>query len=193
LAHLSIERDRPRVTAHLPNPPLAQIMAAMGRLSNARRELFAQALVGNVDKPCSQTKAYRLAGYVSQGHAAHVGASRMMANAEVSARVAELMEPAARETGLSIERLLVEIERTLREAREDRAHSACIAALSLVLRVHELISSQGSAELQFASGTTADDVEAALLESMLDLGEDQARRLAEKVLAAIADRAIPVG
>jgi hypothetical protein len=166
--------------------------AGMGRLQNPRRELFAQALVGNVDKPCSQTKAYRLAGYVSQGHAAHVGASRLMSFADVSARVAELMEPAARETGLSVERLLIEIERTLREAREDRAHGACVSALALVLRVHELIAAQGSAEVQFGGATSAADVESMLIDSILDLGVDAARQLAEKVMAHIADRAIVV-
>jgi hypothetical protein len=56
------------------------------------------------------------------------------------------MQPIAKRTNLSLESLLSEVERVLRDAREDRAHGACVQALALVVKIHELIHEQEGAD-----------------------------------------------
>jgi len=62
------------------------------RLTNTRHELFAQAIAsGN-----SGSKAYVQAGYDAKGNAAEVNASRLLRNAQVEARIAQLRGEAAK-------------------------------------------------------------------------------------------------
>ena len=82
-----------------------------GPLKNARQERFAQELA----KGKSQSEAYRLAGYTAAGNAAEVNASRLIRNAKVAQRVAELQSRAA----AKVEVTVADIARQLDEDREE--------------------------------------------------------------------------
>jgi phage terminase small subunit len=75
----------------------------MGILPNAKHEAFAQALA----KGMTQEAAYAEAGY--KPHRSN--ASALSANHNISARVAELMEPAVQETQIEASRILQEFAR----------------------------------------------------------------------------------
>lgn len=74
----------------------------MGALANQRHELFAQA----VAKGKSQREAYLSAGYSVRAEIADVNASRLLSDARVSGRVAELQEKAAEKVGLTLNDLV---------------------------------------------------------------------------------------
>lgn len=118
----------------------------------------------------------------------------MMSFDEVAARCAELSEPAVVESGLSIERLLTEIEDVLRRAKADGAHSACVSALGLVLRVHELIAAYPGAAPEFQGASDTAEVMQMLIEQAggprgaIEL----ANELIEASQAQLADQAILV-
>ena len=65
----------------------------MPRLKNQRHERFAQ----NIAKGMSATQAYIQAGYKARGNSAEVNASRLLRNAQVHERIAELAKRAERE------------------------------------------------------------------------------------------------
>jgi hypothetical protein len=111
----------------------------MPALRNQRRELFAQAVIKGARNGVNLTEAYRLAGYRGSGHAAEVGASRLMSSDEVRARIAELTAPAIKKTGLTIESLLSEIEQTIADARAAKQHSVVVASLTLAAKLVGLL------------------------------------------------------
>ena len=93
-------------------------------LENSRHEIFAQELA----KGATQTDAYRLAGYEGQGNAAEAGASRLVRNAKVAARVAELKADAAVRARKSMDDILEQLDDDRQFAREMEAPSAAIQA-----------------------------------------------------------------
>jgi phage terminase small subunit len=79
----------------------------MTALKNAKHERFAQAIVEGK----SGREAYQGAGYKAADAAADANASRLLTNAQVSARVAELKEVAATAAGLTAQKVLDELSR----------------------------------------------------------------------------------
>lgn len=80
----------------------------MNPLKNAKHEAFAVA----VAKGTSGREAYRNAGFKPKNDAtADACASRLLADAKVAARVAELQKAAAEKAGVTIERVVAEIEK----------------------------------------------------------------------------------
>lgn len=80
----------------------------MGVLDNPRHELFAQGIA----KGQSQREAYKAAGYETANDATtDANASRLLSDARVMLRVAELQEIAAKHTGITIERIAVELSK----------------------------------------------------------------------------------
>jgi hypothetical protein len=67
----------------------------MPALENIRHEAFCQHIVAGAKFGQTQGTAYLKAGYRTSGHAAEVGASRLLKNADIQARIAELVTPAA--------------------------------------------------------------------------------------------------
>jgi hypothetical protein len=88
-----------------------------------------------------------------------------------------------------------EIEQLLRDAREDRAHTAVAAALNLVVKVHELIAKGAAAEPVFAGGSDSATIMGMLIEN--SGGPRGAIELANQMIEAsqaqLADQAVPVG
>lgn len=90
-------------------------------LSNPRHELFAQGLAGGL----SASEAYKSAGFA--GHAS--SASRLLTNAKIKDRVAELQERAAKGVSIDrqwvLERLIENANRAMQaEARLDESGAA---------------------------------------------------------------------
>jgi phage terminase small subunit len=79
--------------------------AASGPLQNAKHEAFARGIVEGK----SGREAYRAGGYAAKAAAADANASRLLKDARVAARVAELKAAAAEATKLSAARILEEL------------------------------------------------------------------------------------
>tara|TARA_X000001316_G_C922037_1_gene36784 strand:- start:193 stop:651 length:459 start_codon:yes stop_codon:yes gene_type:complete len=87
----------------------------------------------NVVEGMSQTDAYIAAGYkVKSNDVAKVNASRLLTNANVADRIAELRQKAVERTEVTLEWLVEEAVSTYRAAREDSAHAAATGALKEV-------------------------------------------------------------
>lgn len=120
----------------------------MAPLPNAKHERFAQGLA----KGKSQTQSYIDAGYSENG--ADVSASRLLGNASISARVAELQERAAEKTVLTIAKAtedLLRIAKTAEALCEAPGLSVARASImdacklnGLVVDVNDHRSSDGS-------------------------------------------------
>lgn len=83
----------------------------------------------NIVEGMSQAEAYRQAGYSDNGDNAKVCASRLLTNANVSARIAELRKSATEETEVTLQWLIDQAVGVLEDAREDGSHAASIAAI----------------------------------------------------------------
>jgi phage terminase small subunit len=79
----------------------------MPALKNSRHEAFARAMVAGM----TQHDAYKAAGFKASGHAAEANASRLLKDAEVSDRVAELKKEAASDTVMSAREVLEEFSK----------------------------------------------------------------------------------
>lgn len=90
-------------------------------LSNQRHELFAQALARGM----SATDAYHEAGYKRDRFAAH----KLTTKHHIKERVAELKSVTVKKTEVTLEWLVQEAVKTIKEARADKSHAACIAAI----------------------------------------------------------------
>lgn len=98
----------------------------MPALSNYRHERFAQGLA----KGLAASVAYKEAGYQTEGNAAEASASRLLRDAKVQARVAELQERGAIKTEITLESLIREAGEIQEAAKQDGQHSAAVAALT---------------------------------------------------------------
>ena len=79
----------------------------MTALRNSKHEAFARAIVEGK----AGAEAYGLAGYKANKASAETNASRLLRNAQVSARIAELKAEAAAKALLSAAKVLAEIEK----------------------------------------------------------------------------------
>jgi phage terminase small subunit len=90
-------------------------------LKSVRHERFAQQLAAGK----SATEAYELAGYRGD----RTAASRLSTNVNIRARVTQLQNVAAEETGVTIDTLICEAAEIQQKATDGRQYSAAIAAL----------------------------------------------------------------
>jgi phage terminase small subunit len=100
----------------------------MPPLDNSRHEKFAQGLAQGM----SASEAYRQAGYEAKGGAAEVGASRLIRNDKVTARVAELKERAAVAVSLSREWVLEQLIDNVSKAKSTADYAPANKALELL-------------------------------------------------------------
>ena len=92
-----------------------------------KQEAFAQAIVTGVN----QSDAYRAAYKVRPGTKAesvNVAASKLMADAKVTQRVAELREPVAKKAQITLESHLDDLMRLRNMAAKEKQYSAAITA-----------------------------------------------------------------
>lgn len=92
-----------------------------------KQEAFAQAIVTGVN----QSDAYRTAYSVKPGtkpESVNVAASKLMGDAKVTQRVAELREPVARKAQITLESHLDDLMRLRNMAAKEKQYSAAISA-----------------------------------------------------------------
>jgi hypothetical protein len=77
----------------------------MGVLPNIKHEIFAQAVATSPKTGLSQGECYTSAGFKTNGRSADACAARLLTDANVRSRIAELVAPAARRTRAKVDTL----------------------------------------------------------------------------------------
>src|SRR5262245_44643180 len=95
-------------------------------LKNQRHELFAQL----VAKGMSATAAYKKAGYAEDG--ANKLSPRLMANEGIKARIAELKGKTAERTGITLTRLMADLEHIQQRALSGKRPQLAVAQQTTV-------------------------------------------------------------
>jgi phage terminase small subunit len=131
----------------------------MPRLENEQWEIFAQ----GVAKGQTLTKSYQKAGYDVSNQVAQANSSRLLGNAIVSDRVAELQELAAQRTLVTIERLTDELEDARELAmRDDKGAAAAVSAVMAKAKLHGLDVNKIDAKVNGAISITISSDDASL-------------------------------
>ena len=107
----------------------------MPTLKNPRHEQFVQLVVQGTLHGWTQGEIYQRAGFKSGGHAAEVGASRLMKNADIRRRLGELAAPAVKRTKITLETLIDQFDQVFDGAMEDRQFGAAGSAASTKARL----------------------------------------------------------
>jgi hypothetical protein len=93
---------------------------------NARQERFVQNLVA---KGMNAAAAYGAAGYsAKRAGAVRANASRLLTNANVKARVAEMQRQAAQKASITAESIAAELDAAYKLAFDNKQAGACVAA-----------------------------------------------------------------
>ena len=95
------------------------------RLPNTRHEIFSQRVASGA--PAS--RAYAAAGYTARGNSAEANASRLLRDAKVRARVAELLDESAKEFSITKALLTLMLLEDRRVAHE-RGQAAAAGAIT---------------------------------------------------------------
>lgn len=103
----------------------------MPPLDNARHERFAQ----EVAKGMAAGRAYEAAGYDSEGAAADVCASKLLRNAKVTGRIAELQQKGAAKAEVTVAWLLETAQGIITEARAAADFGAASATLERAAKI----------------------------------------------------------
>jgi hypothetical protein len=157
-----------------------------------RREAFVRNVFQSPKTGWSQAACYEAAGYKTTGHSSETNASRMLKDAEVKMRLNEMAQPAVRRAQVSIEALLNELDRTIADARADRAHGAVVAAIALITKIAAMLHERVDHDNEFA-GKTSDEIMAMMVNEFGPEGlEELADDLKANALRAASDRAKPV-
>ena len=107
----------------------------MPKLDNEQWEAFAR----EVAKGSTLTKAYEKAGYEVTKESAWANSSRLLSNAKVTDRVAELQELAAQKTLVTIEKLTDELEEARELAmKDDKGAAAAVSAVMAKAKLNGL-------------------------------------------------------
>lgn len=92
-----------------------------------KQELFAQAIVTGLNQSDAYRAAYKV-GPKTKPETVNQAASRIMADSNVSARVAELREQVAKKAQITLEGHLEDLMRLRNMAAKEKQYSAAIAA-----------------------------------------------------------------
>jgi hypothetical protein len=158
-----------------------------------RREAFVRNVFQSPKTGWSQAACYEAAGYKTTGHASETNASRMLKDAEVKMRLNEMAQPAVRKAQVSIEALLNELDRTIADARADRAHGAVVAAIALITKIAAMLHEQADHDNEFAGAKTSDEIMSMMINEFGPEGlEELADDLKANAIRAASDRAKPV-
>ena len=111
----------------------------MAPLTNRKHERFAQMLIEGAKHGWSQGACYSRAGYKAEGGAAEANASRLLKNAKVQRRLAELAEPGARKARVTVESLLSQLDAALAGATEAKQFGAVNGSLALMGKLTGLL------------------------------------------------------
>ena len=103
----------------------------MSALSNLKWEAFAQAVVRGGPASRAYCKVYS-----STGNAAEVNAAKLLRNAKVTHRIAELQEQVRVTTMVTVEGLTRDLLEIKRQAMIDGKYAAAVSALHLIAKMH---------------------------------------------------------
>ena len=95
------------------------------------------------------------------------------------------LEPPQNRDQLSLEALVVRIERAIANAERDGAHGAIASNHALILKIIEMVNEQNAAEHQFAGAMTADQIMELMIE---ELSPDDMIEIADKMREAAPSR-----
>jgi hypothetical protein len=124
---------------------------AMPALKNPRHERFAQAVARGADAAA----AYQSAGYESKGSAAKAAASRLLRNADVSARIAKLRttpENALTVAEVTAATAIIELEDARQLALKKGQASAAVSATMAKAKLAGLLSDKPESTPKRATG-----------------------------------------
>jgi len=107
----------------------------MPALRNIKHETFAQHIAKSPKTGFSQGECYTLSGFRTGGRSADACAARLLTDANIQARISEIVAPAVKKSRVSVESLLSELETTIADAREAKQHAVVVNALGLSARL----------------------------------------------------------
>jgi phage terminase small subunit len=131
-----------------------------------KQEKFAQLVASGVN----QSDAYREAYDASkmQANSIHVNSAKMVADTKIALRIAELRQPAVEQVGLTVEKLIHELEEAQALAKETDQPNAMTQAIMAKAKLSDLIPAAKSENL---------NVNVTQLEERLKEGRDNVVRL----------------
>jgi Terminase small subunit len=111
----------------------------MATLKNQKHERFVQMLIEGTRNGWTQGACYSRAGYRAEGAAAETNASRLLKNAQIQGRLAELTAPMVRKSRVTVESLLSQLEATIAGASEAKQFGAVNGSLALIGKLTGLL------------------------------------------------------
>ena len=169
----------------------------MPTLKNLKHEAFCQHLITGTKHGLSQGTAYTKAGYNATPAAADVAACRLLKNAKINARIAELTAPTVRKTRATVDTLADQFDAVFNGAMGSEQFGAAGSAAAMKSKLlgfmRDKIEIGGVGE--FSDCKSPDDIADRLIdEADGDIGKvladfDAIRELIE---ARAAARAIPI-
>ena len=145
-------------------------------LKNPRHEAFAQAIFIGIFRPDlypTHGTAYNAAGYRAKnarkpGGAAEANASRLLKNAKIFDRIAELQREAAEDAKETVDKCVQELNQLRADSHSDKAYGAAVSAvmgkaklLGLVTERHEDVTKP-----DFTKATSLNDIGLKLLQAV---------------------------
>jgi hypothetical protein len=168
----------------------------MPALRSPKHELFAQNIATAPKTGMSIAQAYIASGYAAREHAAESNASRLLKKAEVQARIAELVAPAARKTRATVDTLAQQFDAVfdgaMGSAQFGAAGSAAAAKAKLLGFMRERLEVGSPGE--YRECQTSEEAVDALIERAGDVHAvlDLLRKMTALVEARVASQAMVV-
>ena len=120
---------------------------------NTKQERFAQSLAQGMNA----SAAYKAAGYAAtKDGAIRANASRLLTNANVKSRIAELQRQAAAKTLVTIESITAELDASLAIARQQQNPAAMTSASMAKAKLHGLVVDRAEVEQTIRRKPTRD-------------------------------------
>ena len=146
-------------------------------LKNPRHEAFAQAIFIGIFRPDlypTHGTAYNAAGYRAKnarrpGGAAEANASRLLKNAKIFDRIAELQREAAESTKETVDKCVAELNQLRADSHSDKAYGAAVSAVMGKAKILGFITDKTEVKngnIDFSTATSYSDIGRKLLESV---------------------------
>jgi hypothetical protein len=140
--------------------------AGMPMLPNPKHEQFAQHVATSARTKWSNGRCYTEAGFKTEDRSADACAARLLTNANVQARIAELIEPTVKKTRTTVDTLAEQLDRVFDGALTAEQFGAAGTAAGLKARLLGFMRTQieiGSAG-QFDKAESIEDVVKTMLQ-----------------------------
>jgi terminase small subunit-like protein len=146
-------------------------------LKNPRHEAFAQAIFIGIFRPDlypTHGTAYNAAGYRAKnarkpGGAAEANASRLLKNAKIFDRIAELQREAAEDAKETVDKCVAELNQLRADSQSDKAYGAAVSAVMGKAKLRGLVTDKHqdvTDRPDFSKATSLNDIGIMLLQSV---------------------------